>query len=492
MPEFYKYAERQAGSQVNWAGLGVDMAQTLNAEEQIREQKRGAIDDATNKLMEQLAAAPKGEALDGNKFVTDYSDNATQSLLIQHKLLKSGKLNPKDYMLYNANLKSGTDQLFNLQNEYQKQYSEKMARLKSADPKTRSQSLEADLMGHLEGFGNLTKSKAIINPATGQVNVGLMEYDKNNVLQPTNNIMTVQDVYKGIAQKFDYFDVMDASKTISDNLADVVLTSLKEGSMTKKGQLITVDYALQDPNTLKAMESYVDAYLENPYNVSSILTNDLKLYTNAFDNEGKSKGNKVIWKTDIYGSPSTEFTAEQKKAAKDFLMQQTKAQISRKEDVKQFESQALDAYNAYTNRINASKTTTSGSGTTLPDGQEWINYVSNKVPDVQQYSKMYGKNGMVDENVIQELNKNFQSLGLTFQQDAGKKGESIVIVDKDYDPPKMSTPIKLTDPNAQQQIIDYIATTKASVGKDLIATGVINKNVKNNTTTTGGINYGSK
>ncbi len=459
MPTFYKYAERQAGGQVNWAGLGVDMAQTLNAEEQIREQKRGAIDDATNKLMEQLAAAPKGEALDGNKFVTDYSDNATQSLLIQHKLLKSGKLNPKDYMLYNANLKSGTDQLFNLQNEYQKQYSEKMARLKSADPKTRSQSLEADLMGHLEGFGNLTKSKAIINPATGQVNVGLMEYDKNNVLQPTNNIMTVQDVYKGIAQKFDYFDVMDASKTISDNLADVVLTSLKEGSMTKKGQLITVDYALQDPNTLKAMESYVDAYLENPYNVSSILTNDLKLYTNAFDNEGKSKGNKVIWKTDIYGSPSTEFTAEQKKAAKDFLMQQTKAQISRKEDVKQFESQQLDAYNAYTRRMSETKTTTKTASGETVDPRTIIQKVNFADTNAD---------GTVDANwsnpqrEIRTLNTNYGQHGYNFSSE----GKAILIrkVGKGANSVAVKIPM---DVNSMDAIYEYVINDKKQNPKEL-------------------------
>jgi len=475
MPEFYKYAERQAGSQVNWAGLGVDMAQTLNAEEQIREQKRGAIDDATNKLMEQLAAAPKGEALDGNKFVTDYSDNATQSLLIQHKLLKSGKLNPKDYMLYNANLKSGTDQLFNLQNEYQKQYSEKMARLKSADPKTRSQSLEADLMGHLEGFGNLTKSKAIINPATGQVNVGLMEYDKNNVLQPTNNIMTVQDVYKGIAQKFDYFDVMDASKTISDNLADVVLTSLKEGSMTKKGQLITVDYALQDPNTLKAMESYVDAYLENPYNVSSILTNDLKLYTNAFDNEGKSKGNKVIWKTDIYGSPSTEFTAEQKKAAKDFLMQQTKAQISRKEDVKQFESQQLDAYNAYTNRINATKTTTKATGGETVDPRTVIKRVDFADTNADGVVEADWSNPARE---IRTLNTNYGQHGYQFTSE----GKAILI--KKVGKGANSVAVKIPmDVNTMDAIYEYVINDKKQNPKELKGYSEGN---------TGGINYGNK
>lgn len=356
MPEFYKYAERKVGSQINWAGLGVDMAETLNAEEKIREQKRLSIDEATNKLMEQLAAAPKGEALDGNKFVADYSDNATQSLLIQHRLLKAGRLNPKDYMLYNANLKSGTTQLFNLQTEYQKQFAEKMARAKSNDPKTASQNLELDWAAHLEGFGDLSKSKAIINPATGQVNVGIMEYDKNNILQSTGKIMTVQDVYKGIAQKYDRFDIVGAAKSISDNLGDVVMTTLKEGSLSKSGQLRTLDYALQKPEMQKALSDYVDSYLENPYNISSILTNELKGYENSFSDDGKgnSNGNKIVWHVDKFGNLSTEFTKEQRDAAKEYLKNKAIAAISQKEEIKTFQSAQVDAYNAQTARINAS------------------------------------------------------------------------------------------------------------------------------------------
>ncbi len=422
MPEFYKYAERQAGSQINWAGLGVDMSETLNKEEQIREQKRGAIDDATNKMVETLATAPKGEAQDGNKFVSDYSDNATQSLLIQHRLLKAGRLSPKDYMLFNANMKSGTTQLFNLQTEYQKQYAEKMARLKSNDPKTRSQNLEADYMAFIEAFGDLSKSKALINPATGQVNVGLMEYDKDNVLQPTSKVMSVQDVYKGIAQKFDYFDVMDASKNISDNLADVVMTTLKEGSLNKQGQLITLDYALQEPNTQKALDNYVDGFLENPYNVSSILTNDLHTYQNEFSEDGtkKSSGNKIVWKVDKFGSPSTEFTKEQKQAAKDYLLTQTKAQIAKKEEIKNFQSAQVDAERLKLQQRESSRQDSELRlrKTQTDNGEVDIYTPFSKWIDKQFSATIRKADGTADyENkpqTVRQLNKAYSGLGYEF------------------------------------------------------------------------------
>lgn len=476
MPEFYKYAERQAGSQVNWAGLGVDMADTLNAEEKIREQKRADIDNATNKAIQDAQNLPIGEEANGNRLVANYTSNVKNLLLIQNKLLKSGKLNPKDYLLVVNNIKSGTDQMFNLQTEYQKQYSETMKRMKTGE----SQDAESDLRAYYESFADLSKTNPVIDPMTGQVNLGVMEYDKNHVLQPTGKTTSVQSAYKGLSQKFDRFKVADATKSIADSLGNVVLTNLQEGSLTKKGQLITLDYALQDPNTAKALDGYVDSYLENPYNVSSILTNDIHGYSNTFshDPKQKSNGNTIVWNMDSFGAWKPNMSEEQKKAAKDYLLQQTKAQISQKKEIKEFTSAALEAYNSNTSRINANKVS-GGIGTTLPDGQEWINYVSENVPKL-------GIGKAADDLFIKELKENLTGMKLDFESD-GKEG--IKITDTaDNNSVSITIPLR-NNPNARQQIIDYIMTNKADVGKDLIATGVINKNVKN----TGGLsNTGSK
>lgn len=473
MPEYYGYAERQAGSQVDWAGIGVDMSKTILAEEKIREDKRAAIDDATYKTIDELSKVPKGEEANGNRLVSDYSDNATKAMLMQHRLLKSGRLAPKDYMLFQANIKSGTNQMFSLQTEYQKQYSEKMARMKSGE----AQNAESDLMANYEGYADLSKTRPVIDPKTGQVNLMIMEFDSNNVFQPTGKLTSVQGAYKGMGQKFDRFKVGEAATAISDKLANVVMTSLKEGSLTEQGQLITLDYALQEPNTVKALNNYVESYLEIPTNVSSILTNDLGGYENVFthDETKKSSGNKIVWNVNEYGAWTPSFTKEQEMAAKDYLSTQTKAAIAKKEEVKNFESAAFDRYklNQEDKRIkiaqqNALKTETSG-GTPTDDGQGWVNFVSQRVPQIK-----YG--ATADEDTIAELNKNFNSVGLRFEQEPNSKRESIVIVDTDQDPVIKSQPISLKDPNARNLIMDYIQINKAGVGKNLIQTGVLKKN----------------
>lgn len=480
MPEFYKYAERNAGSQVDWAGLGVDMAKTLVAEEKIREDKRVAIDDATNKTLEYLANVPKGEEPNGNRLVADYSDNMTQAMLMQHKLLKSGRLNPKDYMLFNANAMSGTKQLFNLQTEYQKQYGVTMERMKKGE----SQDAEVDLKAFYETFADLSKMKPVIDPKTGQVNLSMMEFDENNVLQPTGQVSSVQSAYKGLSQKFDKFNVMGASKSIADNLGDVVMTTLKEGSITQSGQLITLDYALQKPEMQKALDGYVDSFLANPYNTSSILTNDLNTYDNVFSNDSskKSSGNKIVWKVDNYGAWKPEFTKEQTEAAREYLKNKAVAQLSEKESIKNFESSQTDLYKfrvqerraaAQERALDIRERSLEQKGTT--DGKEWETYVSQRVPDIAAIQKSFGSKGLVDEEVIKALKKNFGALNLTFVNPKGKEG--IEILDNDFKNP-IPYRVELTNnPNATQEIIDYILVNRAKTGKDLIGTGVLNKNV---------------
>jgi len=47
MASYYKFAERQADSFVNWAEIGKGITDMIQTEAQIREDKRTAIDQAT-------------------------------------------------------------------------------------------------------------------------------------------------------------------------------------------------------------------------------------------------------------------------------------------------------------------------------------------------------------------------------------------------------------------------------------------------------------
>jgi hypothetical protein len=55
MATYFKYAERSAESQINWAEVGKNMTDMLQEQERIRDEKISALDAATRELGEKLA-----------------------------------------------------------------------------------------------------------------------------------------------------------------------------------------------------------------------------------------------------------------------------------------------------------------------------------------------------------------------------------------------------------------------------------------------------
>lgn len=56
---YYKYAEKQADSQVNWFQVGKDLTDMLKKETEIRDQKKAAIDEASRQFGQELENAPQ-------------------------------------------------------------------------------------------------------------------------------------------------------------------------------------------------------------------------------------------------------------------------------------------------------------------------------------------------------------------------------------------------------------------------------------------------
>ena len=326
MSTYYKYAERQADSFVNWAEIGKDITDMLKTETALREQKKAAIDKASRDFGEQLANAPTGEHTGINAWTLNYASDAQQARLLQDRLLKSGGLSVKDYTIMRQNINDGTAQLFALSKEYQEEFKVKMERMKSADPATRSQDLETFLMETAEGFANFSKSKPLINPTDFTISVGIMEPDPNNqgVLRLTDQVETVNYLRNRIKAKYDYFDLNSATDTIAKGVGQYI-TAVKNADALN-GIITTTADATARPDFPKYLEAKAKSYLENPYNVSSILTNDIGGFTYSFTD--KSGGNVIFLERDQQsGMVKPVFTDEQKKAALDFMIGETKQKI---------------------------------------------------------------------------------------------------------------------------------------------------------------------
>jgi hypothetical protein len=252
----------------------------------------------------------------------------------------------RDYTIMRQNLTDGTNQAFGLLDEYNAEYKQKMERAKSADPANRSQYLEQWLMAKGEMFANLKDSKLYINPTTFAVNVAKIKRENGveSMSDNPNDFTTINELRNYVKAKYDYFD----SDTYLTKQVGMLGTEIKaeiiNGTSRKVGQKITIEDITEREGAREAISAMIDtAFAGSPTNMSSVLTNDLGSdslgnkfdFTLNKDEMGKIINGKNLIYFDENGEP--QFTPEQEKAAKDFMLQKMSVMLTRKKDIDVFQ-----------------------------------------------------------------------------------------------------------------------------------------------------------
>jgi len=341
MATYYKFAERQADSFVNWAEIGKGLTDMLQEEVKIREQKKAAIDQATRDNLKRLGEAPTGNHTGANTWTLEYADNARQAILLQDRLLKSGALKLKDYTIMRQNLNDGTDELFSVMKNYQTVFKEKSDRLNSTDPKNRSQALEMDLLAYTEKFADFANSRAIIDPNNFMVNVGLMEPDPDNkgVMKLSKTIATTGFLKNIQNTKFDYFDADGAADVVAKRMGKYVRETIDKLSRVQ-GKVITKEGIINSNEYDGIVDTALKSFLSNPFNMTSILTDTLvedKQGRPYVSNISGKEGNVIEYVFDPNTNlPTPKLTAEQESAVKEYMKEQIKFRLDDIEKVQVF------------------------------------------------------------------------------------------------------------------------------------------------------------
>ena len=338
MATYYKYAERDASSQVNWAEITSNMVNSLKEVQAIRESKRQAIDDATSELSITLSEAPQGEHSGLNEFAMTYANNAQQMRLMQDKLLKSGQLKLKDYNIGRANLTEGTTQLFNLGKKYQAVYKEKMDRFNNGE----SGMQEQFQMAELEAFANFSNHEAYINPTNGQVSVGKLISETRDGKSITTmdkapgSFITVQELNFSVAQKVDKYK-LDGLDADVDRLATKYVETF--------GPNFSVDDVRELPEFDKVKQDMINVQMAlGPQNVGSMLSDYVGIAPNGkaygyTRDPNKQDENTILLVADpnqpgsgkLVPDFSSEIGKKQYKEAESFIGREIDKQLSRTE-----------------------------------------------------------------------------------------------------------------------------------------------------------------
>lgn len=295
------YVSRDPSEQINWAEVGANFTGMLKEEARVREEKKAEIDSATREMQRVFDETPMGDSKDLNQWALSYGSEAQKQLLMVNTLLKSGQLKPQDYTVIRQNLADGTDQAFTLLDEYNKEYTDKMERMKSNDPTMSSQKLEQWVMGTVEGFGNFSKSKLMINPQTGKVMVGFINPDTGEVESDPNKLVGVNSLRNRIKSKYDKYDMTAAvtkakqetfgqfqaiERTIGNARAQGLLKTYNDPTMRSEktiARLVKEGVITAEQGALYATyDKTEDAWLESQlsqYNTTSLLTDNLRQAT---------------------------------------------------------------------------------------------------------------------------------------------------------------------------------------------------------------------
>jgi hypothetical protein len=303
---YFKYAERNAQDQINWAEVGKNMSDMLLEEARIREEKKAAIDQASREFGEVLANAPTGDYDAGNTFALDYANSAQEIRLMQDRLLKSGQLNVKDYLIARQNVNSGTNQVFDLAQEYQNEYSVKMKRWQDG----LSSGREVWEMEQAEGLANLRASGGYINPTNGVVSIGKkVKNESTGVMelsQNPNDFVTVNELRGRLKQQYDRFNVGEATAASVERLGEQEQAITVIAGQGGLNQIISdIDakrgnYTLEDESVVRTYLDWekdtISSLMVNPNDMASVLTD-----TNADGQEYEFTYDKAEWENDTSG-----------------------------------------------------------------------------------------------------------------------------------------------------------------------------------------------
>jgi len=351
MATYFKYAEREADSQINWAEVGKNMSDMLLEERRLREEKKAQIDAESREFGETLSNPPQGESKALNEYALQYAADYQQSRLMQDKLLKSGQLKLSDYTIMRQNGIDGTKQMFEIVNGYNAEYKEKMERMKN----NQSQDLEGYLMEQIEGLSNFMNTKAYINPTDGKVSVAKMVKGEDGVMKMStdpNDFSTVSSLQNRLKAKYDRFDVSGTVGTYVDELGEKIktITDIKNkyqrGTVTEIFDVTQIDnFSESDKAIVKGFEEaetkMLNSMLSNPFHTSSVLTNSLNVnpdtgneYTFTWSEEdAKNNPDLILLKNDNSGNPQPQFTEEQKSNALEYLRVQARLMYDKKTQV---------------------------------------------------------------------------------------------------------------------------------------------------------------
>tara|TARA_R100000654_G_scaffold18298_3_gene38318 strand:+ start:3041 stop:4801 length:1761 start_codon:yes stop_codon:yes gene_type:complete len=240
---------------INWADIGKQMSDAISADQADRQARKDDINKKEAEYAKSLLDQPQGSYEEANRFISDFSQQASKQALRDLQDLKRGAISEQEYYQRRANLKSGTELMFTAAKKFNENYDAALKGIQNGDQSV----LLADIKAKMEGYLNFAKSGAYINPYTASVNVSTL--DENGVVSAkSGDFMTASELVKLSTEGFKNFELDKTIKNISDSVGKVTIQD-------SSGRLVTI--ASLDKDDRDVLNKEIDDALNDQ--VSSIV-----------------------------------------------------------------------------------------------------------------------------------------------------------------------------------------------------------------------------
>jgi hypothetical protein len=346
---YYKYAEREANSQINWAEVSKGLSDTIGQIDKDRQAKKAAIDEATRQDMLTLADAPKGENTTASAWTINYANDMMNYRLTIDRLLKSGKMSLKDYQVASQNSKDSTNLVFTMSKEYQDQYKVIMDRKRAGD----SSRFETEIAALNESFANISNTVPTINSTNGMVYLSNPEVGEDGVQKLGKNYVSLQALRNRVNAKIDRYDLSDGLAAAASQLGDYTISQVGRTNFRRTG-LVT---DISDPTLRATYEQWENATVQDimasGYQLASVMADNMNInpktgnqYRITMDKDefDTDKTGDVILMANENGSGilMPQFKEDQKTDVKAFIKGQIKNYIDQKSEKRPFQEPGVD------------------------------------------------------------------------------------------------------------------------------------------------------
>jgi len=270
----YGYVRDDKPTQINWGEIGKQMTDSIAAEVVNRESRKAAIDTASNEYSKSLLDQPQGSNAESNRFMADFSKDASSQAKRDLDDLKSGRISERDYYKRRANLGQGTELMFKAGESFNANYDKAMERLSSGI----SSNEEIFDRSMMEGYLNFSSTGAYINPLTGEVNVAKrIKNNDGSGFRLSNNpgeFSNASELLRLSTAQYDKYDLQGAVVKAVEGLGE---QAYKDGLGNNTTQAFNALYS--DEAGRKKMQaakaSMIESFTANENHVSSILSDRL-------------------------------------------------------------------------------------------------------------------------------------------------------------------------------------------------------------------------